>query len=117
MDEFIKKIVNVTISELNPDPLSIFYQKRVVITGTLVQLDRADAERILKQIGAIVTKAVSSKTDILVVGRQDAYKLVGPVSSKEKAASDFNAKGANIKIMYEDEDEFYHHIALSVEGF
>jgi NAD-dependent DNA ligase len=97
------------------DPLSIFYKKRVAITGTLAQLERAKAEEILMRIGAIVAKSVGKTTDFLVVGYEDSYKFKGSHSNKETAALDLIAKGEKIKIM--DEDEFYQQIALSVDAF
>ena len=107
MDEYIKKTLTIKISDLNPDPLSIFYQKTVVVTGTLEQYARADIEKALKLIGANVTKAVSIKTDFLIVGHQDFYKVLGTMSTKEITAFNLNKKGANIKIM--DQDEFYEY--------
>ncbi|WP_195278925.1 exonuclease domain-containing protein [Clostridium sp. J1101437_171009_A5] len=80
------------------------YQKRIVFTGQL-SISRQDAAQMAADVGAIITGAVSRKTDYLVVGTQD-LAIVGKngVSSKEKKVRELNQLGAtHIKIIRERE--------------
>jgi DNA ligase (NAD+) len=52
-----------------------FAGKTVVITGTLEGYEREDLKEILEARGAKVTGSVSSKTDILICGRDAGSKL------------------------------------------
>jgi DNA ligase (NAD+) len=69
---------------------SFFYNKTVVITGTLNQYSRDELKEKLIILGAKVTNTVSKKTDILIVGADAGSKL-------EKALQ------LNIRTMNEDE--------------
>ena len=55
------------------------FNKSVVFTGTLTQLDRKEAQKKVRALGGHTPATVSANTDYLVVGD-------GPVSSKQKAA-------------------------------
>lgn len=59
--------------EFKPD--SPFYQKTVVITGTLSSMSRDDAKNKLRELGAIVTNSVSAKTHFLIVGEDPGSKF------------------------------------------
>jgi DNA ligase (NAD+) len=72
-------------------PESPFFQKRVVLTGTLAAMARSEAQALLEAAGATVTSSVSSKTDFLIAGADAGSKLD-------------KAKKAGVKIM--DEAEF-----------
>jgi DNA ligase (NAD+) len=54
---------------------SPFYQKIVVITGTLSQMTRDEAKEILLTEGAKVSGSVSKKTDFLIAGESAGSKL------------------------------------------
>jgi NAD-dependent DNA ligase len=54
--------------------------KTVVITGTLTDIERSEAEEKLKKKGAHVTGSVSHKTDILFVGTSPGSKLAAAES-------------------------------------
>ncbi|WP_300462831.1 NAD-dependent DNA ligase LigA [Desulfobacula sp.] len=54
---------------------TLFYNKRMVLTGTLQTLTRNDAKRQLEKLGAVVTAGISSKTDFLVAGENPGSKL------------------------------------------
>lgn len=78
--------------------------KSVVFTGTL-SLERAEAAQLAVNAGAKVKTAVSKRTDILVVGKQDV-ELVGAdgMSAKEEKAYALNESGAaHISIISEDD--------------
>ena len=49
--------------------------KTMVITGTLDNYEREDLKAILEALGAKVTDSVSSKTSVLIVGREAGSKL------------------------------------------
>lgn len=80
------------------------YNKKIVFTGEL-SISRLKVAQMAVDMGASVRTSVSSKTDYLIVGKQDVA-LVGDdgMSSKEEKAHDLNALGkASIKIISEDE--------------
>lgn len=65
-----------------------FYNKKVVITGTLKKYSRRDLTQILQAQGAIVTNSVSSKTDYLIYGSEAGSKLEKAQSLKTPLISE-----------------------------
>jgi len=57
------------------DTSGFFYGKTVVLTGTLPNLSRDDAGKLLEAAGAKVTGSVSKKTDVVVAGESAGSKL------------------------------------------
>ncbi len=49
--------------------------KKIVLTGKFSEIDRKEAERQLKEMGAICSGSVSAKTDILFAGEKAGSKL------------------------------------------
>ncbi len=49
--------------------------KRIVLTGKFSEIDRKEAERLLKEMGATCSGSVSAKTDILFAGEKAGSKL------------------------------------------
>lgn len=72
------------------DSSSIFYNKKVVLTGTLTSYGRKEASDILESMGAKVQGSVSKVTDIVIAGKEAGSKL-------EKAQK------FGVKIMNEEE--------------
>ncbi|MDD3383408.1 MAG: NAD-dependent DNA ligase LigA [Bacilli bacterium] len=72
------------------DENSLFYNKTIVITGTLSFIGRNELTQLLENKGAKVTTSVSKKTDILVCGKDAGSKL-------EKAQK------LGLKVIYEEE--------------
>lgn len=54
---------------------SIFSKKIVVLTGSLQQFSRNEAQAILEKLGAKVTGSVSQKTDYVIYGEEAGSKL------------------------------------------
>ncbi len=67
-----------------PKPLvntqHVFYDKAVVLTGTLTSMSRDDAKSALLAVGARVTGSVSAKTDFVVAGVDAGSKLAKAVA-------------------------------------
>lgn len=57
------------------DSSSIFSDKVVVLTGTLLQMSRTEAKQKLEDLGAKVTGSVSAKTDFVIAGEKAGSKL------------------------------------------
>lgn len=76
---------------------TIFFQKKVVITGTFdAYPNRNELGATLKSFGADVDTAISGKTNIVIIG-------AGAGPAKLKKIEDLNAKGKNIRLIYEEE--------------
>ncbi|MCD4742442.1 MAG: NAD-dependent DNA ligase LigA [Desulfobacteraceae bacterium] len=65
-------------------PDNVFFNKKVVLTGTLETMTRKEAKDILIHCGAKVTSSVSSKTDFVIVGKDAGSKLVKAKDLKVK---------------------------------
>lgn len=79
------------------DTGSVFYGKKVVFTGVLFSIGREDAARIVKNLGADVDSAVTSKTNFVIVGSE-------PGPSKMRKIEKYNQEGSSILII--DEEAF-----------
>ncbi len=60
---------------LEENQAHLFYQKKIVLTGTLDAMPRAEAKEQLEKLGATITSSVSSKTDFVVAGQKAGSKL------------------------------------------
>ncbi len=69
---------------------NFFFNKKVVLTGTLENYDRKEATKILEDLGAHVSGSVSKATDIVLAGENAGSKLT-------------KAQNLNIYIMSEEE--------------
>ena len=84
------------------DPAHPLCGKNLVFTGEL-SISRKEAMQLAVNVGAVIKSSVSSKTDYLIVGKQD-LALVGEdgMSGKEEKAHALNEAGkANIRIVSE----------------
>ena len=93
------KSFNVNMEYLGQNKIeegSFFFNKKVVLTGTLSKYGRKEATEILENLGAHVSGSVSKVTDIVIAGEEAGSKL-------DKA----NKLG--IKVM--DEDEFLSYLS------
>ncbi len=91
----IEKLTNCGVEILEKTPreqntTSPFYNKKVVLTGTLEKYKRSDATKIIEDMGGEVSSSVSKNTDYVLVGSDAGSKLD-------------KARELNIKILYEDD--------------
>lgn len=80
----------------NADPGHPFYNKRVVFTGVLDRMSRDEAAKLAWANGAIIDHTVSRHTQFVIAGSG-----AGPV--KLQKIGQFNAEGAGIRIITENE--------------
>lgn len=81
---------------------SIFYGKRVVFTGTLSSIVRAEAQQVIANLGGINANTVTKDTDFLIVGQQD-FRFVSEdgMSNKQEKAQKLLENGAAIEVISE----------------
>lgn len=79
------------------DTGNVFFGKKVVFTGVLFSIQREEAARIIRDLGADVDTAITSKTDYVIVGSE-------PGPAKMKKIEKHNLEGRLITII--DEEEF-----------
>lgn len=90
---------------LEGNPEGPLFGENLVFTGTLF-LTRNEAGELASELGCSVTNSVTKKTTMLVVGKQDAFKLAGhEKSSKHRKAEGLIANGQHIRILSEDDFE------------
>jgi DNA polymerase-3 subunit epsilon len=81
----------------------LLYGETIVFTGTLC-IPRLDAAKLAAEAGCNVADSVNKTTTILVLGKQDSWKLKGEdKSSKHRKAEELMQKGCEIQIMMEDD--------------
>ena len=67
--------VDMSLAESAASPRGALAGKRVVVTGALADMGRAEARRLIEAAGGIVQTGVGSKTDYLVAGEKPGSKL------------------------------------------
>lgn len=80
------------IEQKQVDTTNFFYNKKVVLTGTLENYKRSDATKIIEDLGGSVVGSVSKNTDIVLAGSDAGSKLQ-------------KAEALNIKVISEQEFE------------
>jgi DNA ligase (NAD+) len=83
-----------------------FAGKNMVFTGALASMSREEAQAAARDRGAKTPDGLTRATDILVVGGDARDEQRGKRDKAEK----YNAKGANIEVI--DEDEFLRRLAV-----
>ena len=68
------------------DETNFFFNKKVVLTGTLTKFGRKEATNLLEDFGAHCSSAVSKATDLVIVGDN-------PGSKYDKAHSNVEIQG------------------------
>lgn len=99
--DLLKREVESDVS-LKIDSNSFFFDKNVVFTGKMSSMTRIEAAKIVIGVGGSFFNSLTAKTDILVVGQQDA-RVVGEQgeSKKQKAAQKLKDNGQNIEVLSE----------------
>jgi DNA polymerase-3 subunit epsilon len=89
----------------NADPDHPLYGQFIVFTGTLGSMTRQQAFDLSASVGAECQNAVTKKTNVLVMGEQDAARLRpgSTLSSKARKAFDLRTNGQEIEVMSEDD--------------
>ena len=89
----LKLGVNIKeIEQKQVDASNFFYNKKVVLTGILENYKRADAAKIIEDLGGSVVGSVSKNTDVVLAGVDAGSKLQ-------------KAEALNIKVISEQEFE------------
>lgn len=98
------KVNEIAASVETFDETHIFFEKNLVFTGELQNIDRKTAMQKVVDLGGILKSGVSKKVNYLVVGKQDK-SIVGEdgLSTKEEKAYSLIEQGVDIKIINEDE--------------
>jgi DNA polymerase-3 subunit epsilon len=98
----------------NPDadPDHPFYGREIAFTGALGSMPRAEAWKRAAELGGQPADRVTKRTNILVLGYQDARKLRPgeELSAKARNARDLRAEGRQIELM--GEVDFVQLLAL-----
>lgn len=95
----IKNIVSETNDFDETHPL---YKKECVFTGTLEKMKRADAMQLVVNLGGLVAKGVTQKTNYLILGNYDYCSTIKDgKSTKQKKAEQLKLKGQDIEIISE----------------
>lgn len=90
IDQLIDLGIDIQYSKKETIVNDIFYNKSVVLTGTLTNFTRDDASKLLISFGAKVVGSVSKKTDYVIAGENAGSKL-------DKATT------LGVKVLTEDE--------------
>lgn len=102
---------DLTADTSNFDPLSVFYQKTCVFTGTLDKMQRKDAMQMVLNIGGFCGDSVTKKTNFLILGNNDyCSSIKDGKSSKQKKAEELILKGFDLEII--PENIFYELLEL-----
>jgi len=98
----------------NPDadPSHPFYGREMVFTGALATMTRQRAWDLTAERGATPAETVTKRTNILVIGYQDARKLRpgATLSAKAQKAAALREKGQPIEVM--PEEDFFQQLGL-----
>ena len=112
--EILRLLEEVTLIEAQKAVFTghLFFEKSVVFTGKMAQLDRKSAQKEVQLKGGKTPSSVTKDLDYLVVG-DDGSPLLGDgkVSTKHKKAEALNAKGSKIKVI--SETDFLKFLAQS----
>ena len=92
--EFDRTLLKPDLEGKNPN--NFFYNKKVVFTGDLNSIERADAIKYVSDLGADVNTGISRKTEVVVMGER-------PGPAKIKLIFTLMKQGVQINVMFEEE--------------
>ena len=96
----------ITGDETKFNPEHSFYKKFCVFTGKLDKMPRADAAKIVADVGGICQNNVNKNTNFLILGNLDyVSNIKNGKSNKQKKAEKLILSGQNLQII--NEDVFY----------
>lgn len=100
-------IAETLVSKLNP--ASMFFRKKVAITGELSTMNRVEALQEIMDLGGFPEERITPETDFLILGRNEHRRTGASImSAKQRIALEFIMKGANIRFV--SEPEFIHQL-------
>lgn len=85
------------------DENNIFYNKNIVITGDFQNMPRKEAVQKIVNLGGHYSDKVNEETDYVIEGSKKSKFQKNAKSTKQLQAEKLISKGANIKILNEDE--------------
>jgi len=101
---FERKIFNPTEALDKSNKANSFYNRKVIFTGPLRSMSRAQANKKVASLGGISGYGVTKDTDYLVVGIKGYKELsYGQLTTKLRKAYSYIEKGHNIKIISEED--------------
>jgi DNA polymerase-3 subunit epsilon len=97
-------------SNPNADPSHPFYGREMVFTGALATMTRQQAWEVIAERGATPAENVTKRTNIVVMGFQDARKLRPgeALSHKAQKAAALREQGQPIEVM--PEEDFFQQL-------
>ena len=101
IENLLARGVKINIPEKkNIDTTNFFFGKKVVLTGSLANFSRAQASKIIEDLGGTVAGSVSKNTDVVLVGEDAGSKLA-------------KAQALGIKTITEDEFKSWANVQNS----
>ncbi|MCB2196770.1 MAG: transposase [Bacteroidetes bacterium] len=106
--ERVRKPINIyskgsSVPNLEGNPEGSLFGENAVFTGSLF-ITRAEAAKLASDLGCNVSNSVNKKTTMLIVGKQETFKLAGyQKSSKHRKAEKLITEGYEIRILSEDD--------------
>lgn len=105
----LKDIINPLSNNDNANEAINVINKNICLSGEFNIGTRKDVEIVLQNIGAVIQKSVTSKTDYLIVGNLNSPNWkCGTYGNKIKKAKELEEKGKCIKIY--NETEFFEKL-------
>ena len=97
------KVSDISTSKTDFDITNPFYNKVCVFTGKLDKMPRAEAAKLVVDLGGICADGITKKTDYLILGNTDySQNVKGGKTNKFKKAQNLILKGSDLEIITEN---------------
>ena len=98
-------VAGAVTASASVDPANPFYGREVVFTGALWSMTRSRAWDLVAERGGQPAPGVTKRTNLLVIGFQDAAVLAPgtTMSGKARKAADLRAAGQQIEVLGEED--------------